>query len=504
MNMVALPVMIPFATAVLLLAAPLKWHLKLSILSGLGLLAVHLLLTRQSIYESQVLVLTFGGWSPVVGISWIVDGLSALMLLLTSILSLAALTYSMGIHANAVSRRFYFVTHQFLLVGVNGSFVTGDLFNLFVCFEMMLLASFVQISMQYSADNQRHVIPYVLVNMVASMILLTGVGFVYAGAGTVNLATIGRLGASGEMSSIFWLGMSLALLVAAVKAALAPVFFWLPDSYPAAPIPVAAFFGGVLTKVGVYVLYRLVPMLSPLMLTEFQNSMIIISVTTMAAGVIGALGSNSIRGVLSFHIVSQVGYMALGLALLTKGALAAGVFYIAHNMIVKTALFFAAGIVEQIAGSGRLGAIRGLWNSQPLLALAFFVPAMAIAGIPPLSGFWGKLFLLQEAITSESWFSVAAIVGVSLLTLASMLKIWNSTFWGAPSAADVIAPPRIATFVAVLSLAAGSVIMGVLANPIYEMTTAIADQIHSPNIYIDSVLGSLMAVDGPAIAGENP
>jgi len=495
-NLVAFPVLIPLLTAILLMALPVRQTLQLilSIGSGVLLLAVNLYMavhvTAQS--DAKALVLTLGGWRPEVGVTWVVDGLSALMLLLTAVISIAALLYAPGLLSKDTSRRTYFPLHQLLLVGVNGSFVTGDLFNLFVFFEIMLLTSFVQMTLSGGSAVLKKAVPYVLVNLAASMIFLFGVGLVYAGSGTVNFAVFSNLIALGPLPPVFWVGIALTLLVLAIKAGLAPVFFWLPDSYPKAPIPITALFAGLLTKVGVYALFRIVPLVSQPDSIVIQQILLPISIVTMIVGVLGALGSSEIRSILSFHIISQVGYMVLALGIYTKAALAAGIFYITHHMIVKTALFFAGGAAEVISGSERVNSKGGLALSHPFLALVFFLPAMALAGIPPLSGFWGKFLLVKSTFEAHSWIAGIFAVLVSFLTLASMLKIWNGMFWGGNESPNVESEQKVASgmYAAMFGLSSLSIAIGLFVNPLYDRAVLIANQISSPNSYIQSVLGS--------------
>jgi multicomponent Na+:H+ antiporter subunit D len=253
-----------------------------------------------------------------------------------------------------------------------------------------------------------------------------------------------------------------------------------------APLPVSALFAGLLTKVGVYALFRVVPMLgeAPVPLTAI---LLPIAVATMVIGVIGALGRATVREILSFHIVSQVGYMVLGLALGTRAALAAGVFYLVHHIVVKTALFLAGGVVER-SGGGSLGAVAGLAHARPWLGVAFLLPALALAGLPPLSGFWGKLFLVLAGFQASAWIATAAAIAVSLLTLASMLKIWNAAFWGeaTPGAAAPTARPMLA---AALVLAALSLAIGLCAPPLLAHCERIAEQLGTGTAYRSAVLG---------------
>jgi multicomponent Na+:H+ antiporter subunit D len=380
------------------------------------------------------------------------------------------------------------------MAGVNGSFLTGDLFNLFVFFEIMLLASFVLISLGARARQLRQTFPYVVVNLVASALLLGGVGTLYGTVGTVNMAELSRRVAGGELPPVFWGALALVLVVFAVKTALVPVFFWLPDAYPEGPIAISGLFAGLLTKVGVYAFFRVVPLVGGSDAGILHTVLLFLATVTMLLGVLGALGRSSIREILSFHIVSQVGYMVFGLAIFTPLAVAAGIFYIVHHIIVKTALFFAGGIAERVGGSGELGAVSGMAKTHPWVAAGFFVPAMALAGLPPFSGFWGKFFLIVAGYQAGEWAATTIALLVGLLTLASMMKIWTAVFWGRPEGQQAPALGHDRGMVAgTLGLAALSVVIGLLAAPFFAFSQRAAEQLLAVAPYVDAVLGPAAA-----------
>jgi multicomponent Na+:H+ antiporter subunit D len=491
-NLVGIAVLIPLVTAIAILPLQGRPNLQrqISLASGVLLLGVIGYLVYLTA-AGHILVLPLGNWAPRVGIVWVVDSLAAIMLALTAINSFAMLLYASGGLRGYREAKYVYPLYQFLLVGIMGSFVTGDLFNLFVMFEIMLLASFALISLGSRPRQLNQTFPYVLVNLVASAIFLAGVGGVYGTAGTVNMAELSRRIGTGELPPIFWAAISLIFLVFAIKTALVPVFFWLPDSYPEAPIPLAGLFAGLLTKVGVYTLFRSVPLVTGTEPGMFHAILLFVAALTMLIGVLGALGRNNIREILSFHIVSQVGYMIFGLALYTPLALAAGIFYIVHHIIVKSALFFAGGMAERVGGTGMLGGVRGIAKTHPWVAVGFFIPAMALAGLPPFSGFWGKFFLIVAGFQVEAWAATTIAVVVSLLTLASMMKIWNYTFWGAPEGQREPAIGRDAGMIGGTLLLAGlSVVIGLFAAPLFDYSEQAAAQLLAVSPYVDAVLGA--------------
>jgi multicomponent Na+:H+ antiporter subunit D len=499
-NLVAAPVLVPLLTAVLLMGLhgrPVAQH-RAALASGVVLLGVAFALAYRTA-GGDILVAPLGGWHPAIGIVWVVDRLAAVMLVLAAITSLAMLVYTPAGLRGEREARYFFPLHQFLMAGVDGSFVTGDFFNLFVCFEIMLLASFALISLGARPRQLRQTFPYVLVNLVGSAMLLGGVGAIYGVAGTVNMAELSRRAATGEAPPVFWAGMALVLVVFALKTALAPVFFWLPDAYPEGPIPISGLFAGLLTKVGVYTLFRTVPLVAGDGSGLLQEILLITAATTMLVGVVGALGRSSIREILSFHIVSQVGYMVFGLAVYTPIAVAAGIFYVVHHIIVKTALFFAGGIAERVGGTGTLGRVRGMARTHPWVAVGFFIPAMVLAGLPPFSGFWGKFFLIVGGYQAGAWISTTVAIVVSLLTLASMMKIWTATFWG-PAEGQV--EPELGRdrgmLAGTLSLAGLSVLIGLAAAPLFSYSERAAAQLLEVRPYVDAVLATAAIREVPA------
>ncbi|AUX42061.1 cation:proton antiporter [Sorangium cellulosum] len=488
---VAIPVLLPLFTAVLLALISGRPRLErwLSLASSILLCATALVITARTT-RGAILVLAIGSWSPRVGIVWVTDSLAALMLLFAAIVAVAALAYAPGSLRGARERRYFYPLQQLMMAGVNGSLVTGDLFNLFVFFELMLLSSFALLALGTRAAGFQHTLAYVVMNLVASALLLGGVGAVYGTAGTVNMAELAVRVREGDLPVAFWGAEALVIVVFMVKAALAPVFFWLPDAYPEASVVVNGLFAGLLTKVGVYTLFRSVPLLCAAGPGGLRPALLVIAAATMIIGVVGALGRSTIRGVLSFHIVSQVGYMIFGLALFTPLAVAAGLFHTIHNMVAKTALIFAGGIAERIGRSGKLFHVRGLARTHPFVAAGFFVPAMSLAGLPPLSGFWGKLLLVVAGFRAGAFLVTTVSLVVGLLTLASMLKIWSAVFWGEPIGQRMPRVGRDRGMVsATLGLGALTVLLGVAVAPIFAHLERTAATLLEVTPYVDAVLG---------------
>ena len=292
-----------------------------------------------------------------------------------------------------------------LAAGVSAAFLTGDLFNLFVAFEMMLTSSYVLMTLGGRSDQVRTGMTYVVISLIASALFLTA-ALIYMATGTVNMADLSvKMGALPTgLQSAFAI---LLLVVFGIKAALFPLFFWLPDSYPTAPSPVTAVFAGLLTKVGVYAIVRTQTLLFP----HDARPVTLILVAaglTMLIGVLGAIAQSDVKRILSFNIVSHIGFMVMGLGLFTVAGLAAAVFYTVHHIVAKTSMFLTGGLIEHVGGSGRLSRLGGMVRTAPVLAVLFLVPALSLAGIPPLSGFIAKLGLVEAGTADTRYTSSSA------------------------------------------------------------------------------------------------
>jgi multicomponent Na+:H+ antiporter subunit D len=368
-----------------------------------------------------------------------------------------------------------------MTAGVALSFLTGDLFTLFVAFEMMLTASYVLITLGGQRDQVRTGMTYVVIGLVASVMFIIALALVYTATGTVNMADLAvRL-------PLLDVGLQRALavllfLVFGIKAAVFPLFFWLPDSYPTAPSPVTAIFAGLLTKVGVYALIRTQTTVIPDHVRPV-TLILVIAGLTMVIGALGAVAQNDLKRILSFHIVSQIGYMVMALGLFTVSGIAAAIFFTVHQVVVKTALFLTGGLVEHLAGSSRLSRVGGMAATAPVVAVLFLLPALSLAGIPPFSGFVAKIGVVEAGVGSAAWAVTAAAVAAAFLTLFSMMKIWVGVFWGPELRTDGAVQPDarrngpLLMLVPTALLVALSLGIGLAAGPLYEMTTRAAEEL---------------------------
>lgn len=487
-----LPLLIPAATAALCLVIFRRpgWQRWLSLAGALGHLAVSMWLLSV-VRQRGIQATQMGNWPAPFGITLVSDLFSAIMLILAGLMGVAVLVYSIESMDRARERFGYYPLFHLLLMGVSGSFLTGDIFNLYVWFEVMLISSFALLSLGGEPPQIEGSIKYVTLNLVASAVLLSSIGLVYGLAGTLNMADLAQKLDRLPETGITTMLAVLFMIAFGVKAAVFPLFFWLPASYHTCPVPVSAIFAGLLTKVGVYVLIRAFTLVFVHDTGYTHGLLLLIAALTMITGVLGALAQNEFRRILSFHIVSQIGYMVLGLALYTPLALAGSVFYIVHHIIVKTNLFLVSGVAHRLGGTFELKRLGGLNALRPALGVLFLIPALSLAGLPPLSGFFAKLALVQSALY-EKQFAVAGVaLAVSLLTLLSMMKIWNEAFWKpAPEAGRLGGQVGAAMAGPIVFLAACTVVIGFAAGPLFELSEAAARQLLDRGLYIEKVFGA--------------
>lgn len=521
-----LPVLVPLVAAALTLIAGRRPRRQRAItlaalLAVVGICGVLLYLAD----HAGTIAVHVGGWGQAVpglgplGITLVVDRLSALMLVVSSIVLLAVVFYAIGQGIRDGDERqpvsIFLPTYLVLSAGVCAAFLAGDLFNLFVGFEMLLSASFVLLTIGASKDRVRAGISYVMVSMVSSLVFLVGIALVYAATGTLNMAELAvRLDnvPAGTRTALF----AVLLVAFGIKAAVFPLSSWLPDSYPTAPAPVTAVFAGLLTKVGVYAIIRAHSLLftggglDPLLLVA--------ALLTMLIGVLGAIAQSDVKRLLSFTLVSHIGYMVFGVALSNQLGMSGAIYYVMQHILVQTALFLVVGLIERQAGASTLQRLGGLAAVSPLLAFVFVIPALNLGGIPPFSGFIGKVALLQAGAQDGSvlaWTLVGGGVVTSLLTLYVVARVWTLAFWrsreDAPEGhlsgaapAVLLDEPEDIQFVdrdhvgrmpAGMLLPTGALIvvgltLTVLAGPIFGYSGRAAREVLDRSQYISAVVGT--------------
>lgn len=443
--------------------------------------------------DGAILATQFGSWDAPFGISFVADRLTAAMVLITAIMAVVIALYQMD-GAEQTDRPLFQPLYHALLLGVTGAFMTGDIFNMYVWFEIMLIASFGLLVLGGTKEQLDAGVKYVMLNLVMTTIFLVAVAFLYGATGTLNMADLAGKVAEIENTGLVTSLAVLFLLAFGSKAAIFPLFFWLPASYHTASTPVLAIFAALLTKVGVYAMLRTFSLIFPV--TEMLSVVIGgLAVLTMITGVLGAASHFDIRKILSFHIISQIGYMLVGIAIATPLAIAGSVLYIIHHIIVKANLFLIGGIIQKRTGSYHLKDIGGLHKTAPLLAILFCIPALSLAGLPPLSGFWAKYLVIKPSLDAGRWFIAATALVVGLLTLYSMLKIWNEAFWKAPATERLAqsaptGPVHVMHYVAMTALAIITLIIGFYPEPFITFSIGAASQLTDSSMYINAVGGS--------------
>ncbi len=491
-NLVAYPVLLPFVTGVVLLAlhGRVKAQRAVSLVSALTALGIAGTLTY-TVWHEGIQSVQAGGWAAPYGITLVVDLFSGMMLLLSGTILFTSLVFAMRDMDPGREHTFFYPVTQFLMAGINLSFVTGDLFNLFVSFEVMLIASYFLITLGGSRGQLREGFKYLVINATASTLFLMVVALLYGLTGTLNMADLAQKVASMPENPLFTLIGIGFLIVFGIKGALFPLYFWLPRSYYFAPNAIAALFAAMLTKVGIYALVRVFTLIFVHDVGFTHTIILAIAGFTMFLGVLGAISQMDTKAILSYHIISQIGYMVMGLGLFSRLALAGTVFYIAHHIIVKSALFLISGIIERVTGTTDLKKFSGLLASHPGLGFLFLTTGLSLAGIPPLSGFFSKFALLKAGVEQHSWLIVIVSLVVSLFTLFSMVKIFRKGFWGEPRGERrELSGLAYAHYMFPAMLLLGlSVAMGLGARYMMDFALAAADQLLNPDLYIQAVLG---------------
>ncbi len=517
-NILALPVAIPLAFATLAIVALLlrpPFYVRVQrVLAAVAVVLNFLvaLLVLAYTLSAGRLVLQVGTWPAPYGITVYADALTGIMLTSGGLLALLVMPYAMASLNPRRERLGYYPMALLLLMGMNGAFITGDLFNLYVFYEVLLMSSFVLLALGGTPSQINAAIRYLVLNIMGSMMLLLGAGLTYGMLGTLNMAQIAQR-MTDAPSTVETLIAGLLLIAFAGKAAMFPFFFWLPSSYHTPHPAVTALFSGVLTKVGVYSLFRTFPLFFPNLLVAWQPLFFGMAALTMVIGVLGAFAQPTIRRLLSFHIISQIGYMLMGLGVALSPSpygvgfgLALAILFVVHNQLVKTALLMGGGHIELETGTGKLSELGGLAATKPVRAAIFFVAAFALAGFPPTSGFVAKLGLLQATFATHNYWIAGVSLAVSVLTTMSMIRLWQYLFWGKPKRTYAPRPhleqPSI-NFMLVTPaaiLVTLSLLLGIFAQPVLQVAQVAAAQAIDRQGYINAVAPQEL---GPSLVQEN-
>ena len=494
-SLLVLPILIPLATALLtlLLRNSRRAQRGLGATGAAALLLSGVWLLR-CVLVNGIQVTHPGDWPAPYGIVLVADLFSSIMVVLAGLMGAAVAVYSLGSMDERRERHGYYTFLHIMLMGVCGAFLTGDLFNLYVWFEVMLIASFILMTLGGEKRQIQGGVKYVTLNLIASALFLSALGIVYGKTGTLNMADLAVKLKESMEPEVITVTAVLFLTAFGIKAGLFPLYFWLPASYHTPPVAVSAIFAGLLTKVGVYALVRVFTLIFTHDVPFTHELILVIGGLTMVTGVLGAIAQYDLRRLLSFHIISQIGYMVMGLALFTPLAIAGTVFYIVHHIIVKTNLFLVAGIANRIHGHYDLRKLGGLYKEFPFLSILFLIPALSLAGIPPLSGFFAKFALIKAGIEAEAYLIAGIALFVGLLTLYSMTKVWNEAFWKAQPAeneslrAGGVVESPVLLYGPVALLAVLTLLISFAPQSVFGVAMQAAEQLLEPSDYIDAVL----------------
>lgn len=523
-HIVVAPLLIAFVTAVLTLflrRVP-RVQRTASLMGALAYLGSVALLAKTAASRS-ILVYQISGWPAPFGITLVADALSVFMLGLTAIVSLAAVVFSTRFMSEYAQRVSYHSLYHLMVVGITGSFLTGDVFNLFVWFEVMLISSYVLVAFYSGPAQTRAALQYTVLNLLGSAVMLLAIGGLYATTGTLNMADMARrLGNPGRfgVDPAPVLGLAALLFcVFALKAGIVPFQFWVPAAYRAAPAPVAAMLAGIVKKVGIYAIIRLyftvfaaatlpeplsLPGLTGTSFLDFFGPvMFVMAAASILLGGIGAVSRPDLDGLLAYSSISQIGFIVLPLAVAATVpevralGIAATLIYTLNHGLAKSMLFLASGTVQDAIGSLRFNDLGGLAQRTPILSASVFIGMLALIGIPPLSGFFAKLFVFRTTANASVLggrgvvLALLVALGGSIFTIAYVTRAWNRGFWGTQSETVRTATYQPVLVTVVTGLAALLLIAGIGFEPVLRAVEAAAEAALAREEYVNTVFSGV-------------
>ena len=488
-NILIYPIIIPLITALLLTfwRERIKLQQLLSLISIIAVLIINVI-TVFRVKSDGILTLEIGSWQAPYGIVLVGDMLAVILVTVASFVTLMCFLYSYRSLEDGHKKHYVYPLMLIMFTGVNGSFLTGDIFNLFVFFEVMLIASYVLLTLGGRKRQLTSAITYVVINIIASTLFVVATGYLYAVTGTLNMADlsvrVAEMGQHGLLTAISFM----YLLVFGLKSGLL-LFYWLPGSYSAPPPAIAALFAALLTKVGVYTVIRTFTLIFYHRPDVTHEVMMWMAVITMILGALGAIFHWEIKKILSYNVIVSVGFVLFGVSIATEQSLSGALFYLMHDMLAKALIFITGGAIISIFGTDKLKEFSGLILFRPLLGWLFFISCLALAGVPPLSGFVGKVMILKGAISANE--IVMAVVGLmsSLLVLYSVIKIFIHSFWGESlmSEGQEFSTGKSALLPGTL-LVISIFALGIGAEYVMPFIDQATDVMVNPSLYIEAVL----------------
>lgn len=502
-NLIILPVIVQLFLAIFLLMFWRKVaHQRiLSVVGSVISLIISIGLFAK-VWNQGILVMQASNWQAPFGIVFVADAFSSTMVLLTSIAGLAVSLFSTVAISRQRTQFGYYPVFHLLIMGLIGAFLTGDIFNLYVWFEVIIISSFVLLTLGGRKGQIEGAVKYMAMNILASMIFLTGIGLLYGITGTLNMADLSIKVPMVQNRTLINLTAVFFIVGFGIKSAIFPLYFWLPSSYHTPPSAVAAIFGGLLTKVGVYALYRTFTLI--FVPDEFlRNLFVFLAVLTILTGSFGAVNKHNIRRLFSYLIVCHIGFTIGGLGLFNEVAIMGAIFYLIHDIMVKTNLFMVSGLIRSISGTVNMDKLGGFYANWPKLSLLMAVVLFSLVGIPPLSGFWPKIYLFEGSFMNNSYYLIGALIIGSFVTLYTIAKLWAAVFWKpkpeeentieSVSSLDYVTWDkfkRVRAVLPIILLASVSVYIGLGAEHIIVLVKRIASEMMDTSVYINAVLGN--------------
>ncbi len=495
---IAYPILYQALIAIILLFLWKKKKMQriVSILGSIGFVVLCISLFIQ-VWNHGTLTLQMGNWDAPFGISLVADTLSSSLVMLTSFVGLAVAVYSSSTIISSRVKFGYFAILHFMIMGLCGAFLTGDIFNLYVWFEVIIISSFILLTIGGEIAQIEGAVKYFTLNMLASIIFLTAIALLYGLTGTLNMAQLAQIIPTIENKGLVNVVALIFFVSFGIKSGVFPLYFWLPASYHTPPASVSALFGGILTKVGVYVIIRVFTLIFPISQLNL-DIIIVVAVLTIISGALGAIVQKDLIKVFSYFIICHIGFMIAGISMGTELALVGAIFYMFHDIIVKSNLFLIGGVVQKISGTSDLQKTGGLLKRYPKLSLLFAIPLFSLVGIPPLSGFWPKLALVQATFAKNNYWLLGAILFGSFITLVIIAKVWNQVF-----AKDAPTGPQLKEFkyfssftsaqksallIPIVFLSMLSLYIGLGAEHLQVLATRIAGELMNIEGYCNAVL----------------
>lgn len=451
-----------------------------------------------TVWTEGTLVLQAGNWEAPFGITFVADTFSATLVLLTSIIGTAV---SLFIPATVIRHRLKFgflPLFHFLLMGVTGVLLTGDIFNLYVWFEIIHISSFVLLALGSERYQLQGAVKYFTLNMLASIIFLTGLAILYGLMGTLNMADLAVKAGEVETDNLLFICAMFFFVGFGIKSAIFPMYFWLPDSYHTPPTAVSAIFSGLLTKVGVYAIIRVFSLV--FLGNQFIADLVgVVAIISILSGGAAALLQNNLRKVFAYLIICHIGFLIAGLGIFNEASVSGTVYYMMHDMVVKANLFLIAGLVFRIMGTEDLRELGGLYASHPKISLLIAVTFFSVIGIPPLSGFWPKIGLIRGSLEGGEFFAMGAILFGSFLTLMALARVWSKAFWrpakplkrieGFVYFSDLTTRRKSLILGSIAMLTAVTLYFGFGAEQVQSVAQRIATEIIDKSSYVNAVFG---------------